>query len=55
MLSLRGLSAATLIENTFSKGGKEVLSRRAVVSKDGKMIRATVREAGKPVAVFEKQ
>jgi hypothetical protein len=49
------------IENTYSKGGKEVLSRRAVVSKDGKTMRVTLKgvsvagktEAG--VTVLDKQ
>jgi hypothetical protein len=49
------------IENTYTKDGKEVLSRRAVVSKDGKTMRVTVKglgAAGKTVAglaVMDKQ
>jgi hypothetical protein len=48
-------------ENSYSKGGKEVASRRIMVSKDGKTMRSTVKGlnlTGKMVAgtdVFAKQ
>jgi hypothetical protein len=53
--------SATVRENSYSKGGKEVASRRVVVSKDGKMMRSTVKglnAAGQSIAgtdVYEKQ
>jgi hypothetical protein len=55
------LVSANVRENSYSKGGKEVASRRVVVSKDGKTIRSTVKginAAGKTVTgtdVFDKQ
>ncbi len=48
-------------QNTYSKNGKQVSTRRTVVSKDGKMLRSTVKGVdamGKPIAgtdVYEKQ
>jgi hypothetical protein len=53
--------SANVRENRYSKNGKEITSRRFVISKDGKTMRETVRgtdAAGKTVAgvdVLEKQ
>ena len=35
--------SATVRENTYMKDGKEVASRRSVVSRDGKLLRSTVK------------
>jgi hypothetical protein len=59
-VSLKVVSA-NVLEITYSRGGKEALFRRVVVSKDGKTMRATEKGTnvnGKPVdasAVFKKQ
>jgi hypothetical protein len=48
-------------ENRYSKNGKEIISRRTVVSQDGKTLRITAKGTdaqGKPVAgvdIFDKQ
>ncbi len=53
--------SANVRENTYSKNGKQVSLRRTVVSKDGKMLRSTVKginAQGKTIAgtdVYEKQ
>jgi hypothetical protein len=53
--------SANVRDNSYSKDGKEVTTRRVVVSKDGKTMRSTVKgmgAAGKTIAgtdVFEKQ
>jgi hypothetical protein len=53
--------SARVRSNTYSKNGKEILSRRVVVSQDGKTMRINVRGTdaqGKPIAgvdVFDKQ
>jgi hypothetical protein len=53
--------SADVRENTYSKGGKEVMSRRTMVSKDGKWLKSTfkgVTSDGKTISgtdVFEKQ
>lgn len=53
--------SATVRENTYMKDGKEVSSRRTVVSKDGKMLRSTVKgknaqgDAVAGIDVYEKQ
>jgi hypothetical protein len=53
--------SAHVRENRYTKNGKQTLTRRIVVSQDGKILRITVKGTdaqGKPVAgmdVFEKQ
>lgn len=53
--------SARVRENRYTKNGKATVSRRIVVSKDGKILRITVKGAdaqGKPIAgvdVFDKQ
>src|SRR4051794_8194005 len=53
--------SANVRENSYAKGGKQLASRRVVVSNDGKTIRSTIKgvnSGGKVVAgtdVFEKQ
>ena len=42
MVSLRRIDANT-VDYIYKKGGKEVLSERAVVSKDGKTVTLTVK------------
>ena len=53
--------SADVRDNTFTKNGKEVITRHSVVAKDGKTMRSTVKGVnaqGNPVSctdVFEKQ